>query len=273
MTTLQRRPLTAALRARAREAKREIELRRLRRRLAAPKLLGAFAEVHPAARFVEVGSNDGDQHDHLQRFIRTTAWRGVMVEPVPYIFERLRRNYDGLERVALENAAIGLHDGSAPFWFLVDASEEERRGLPDWYDGIGSFSKESVLGHAVHIPDIEDGLVCRDVPVLTLASLCRKHGLDAIDLLVVDTEGYDAEIVRSVDLDTIRPSLIVYEHFHLPSDERAACAERLREHGYRTMEEGFDTFCLDTGADARLQRVWDTLTPAVRGVSVEDERR
>jgi SAM-dependent methyltransferase len=45
----------------------------------------------------------------------------------------------------------------------------------------------------------------------------------------------------------------------------------MRAHGYRTMEEGFDTLCLHAGADPRVQRAWSRLRPAVAGVSVEDE--
>ena len=50
-----------------------------------------------------------------------------MVEPVPYVFERLRGNYAGVDRVTLENAAVGATDGDLPFYYLVDASDEERR--------------------------------------------------------------------------------------------------------------------------------------------------
>jgi FkbM family methyltransferase len=260
------------LRDRLRSARDAVRRRRFERSLAVPRLLRAFADAHPDAVFVEIGANDGLQHDHLRPFIGSHRWRGVMVEPVPYIFERLRRNYAGVERVALENAAIGDRDGTLPFFFLVDAPEDERRLMPDWYDGIGSFSRASVAGHVVHIPDIEERIVRQDVPTLTFDSLCRRHGLEHVDLLVVDTEGYDWEIIRRVDLGAWRPELIVYEHFHLSPGDRAACAEHLRAHGYRTLEEGFDTMCLRDGAGDRLERFWQRLEPAVAGVSVHDER-
>ena len=248
-----------------------LERRRFERRLAAPKLLRAFADAHPEAVFVEVGSNDGEQHDHLRPFVLSRRWSGIMVEPVPYVFERLRHNYEGIDRVRLENAAIGAADGTQPFYYLVDASPDERAGLPDWYDGVGSFSREKVLGHAKHIPDVERRLVCAEVPTLTFASLCRKHDLDRVDLVVIDTEGHDWEIVRSIDLAAWRPELLVYEHFHLDPGDREACLAHVHAAGYRTMEEGFDTFCLAPGADAGVERVWRGLRPAVPGVSVRDE--
>jgi FkbM family methyltransferase len=254
-----------------RRGRRRLELRRLQRRMAGPKLLRAFADANPSATFVEVGANDGEQHDHLRPFILAGGWTGVMVEPVPYIFERLRRNYEHVGGVALENAAIGTQEGRLPFYYLVDASADERARLPDWYDGVGSFDKERILAHAKHMPDIESRLVCEEVPTLTFDALCRKHGIERVDVLVVDTEGYDWELLRSIDLDVWRPQLVVYEHFHLSPEDRAAALDRLRGAGYDTMEEGFDTFCLGAHADAGLRATFASLEPAVRGVSVQDE--
>jgi hypothetical protein len=112
-----------------------------------------------------------------------------------------------------------------------------------------------------------------EVPVLTLESLCRRHDVERIDLLVIDTEGYDHEILKSIELERRHPRLAIYEHYHLPAAERAACRELVREAGYEAMEEGFDTFCLDARTDDGLTREWRRLRPAVPGVYAEDERR
>jgi len=245
--------------------------RRFRRRLAGPKLLDAFAERHPEAFFIEVGSNDGERFDHLRRVIHESEWRGIMVEPVPYVFERLRRNYGGFDRVELENAAIAERDGQLPLYHLREATPEERERLPSWYDAIGSFSRESVLGHAREIPDVAERLVEAEVPCLSFDSLCRKHGVERLDLLVTDTEGYDFELLRNIDLAARRPRLIVYEHFHLSPEDRIACRDYLRGAGYETMEEGFDTWCLDAGVDDDVTRTWRGLRPGLPGVSAADE--
>jgi FkbM family methyltransferase len=255
-------------------------LRRLRRaagrgperKLVARKLLRAFAEAYPRAVFVEIGSNDGEQHDHLQPLILSSAWRGVMVEPVPYVFERLRRNYRGVEGVSLENAAVADRDGALPFYYLREASAEERAGLPDWYDGIGSFSREAVLSHASHIPDIEGRLVSEEVPSLTFESLCEKHGLSRVDLLLIDAEGYDWELIRTIDFERRAPRLLIYEHYHLGPREHAECRSYVEERGYETMEEGFDTFCLLPDDDG-LTRAWRRMRPALPGLVAYEEDR
>lgn len=241
--------------------------------LAGPRLLAAFAGSFPEAVFVEIGANDGDQHDHLRPLILENRWRGVMVEPVPYVFDRLRANYGELPGVALENAAIAERDGTRPFYHLAGVSDYEREGLPQWYDGIGSFSREAVVDHVRLIPDIEQRLVETEVPCLTFGSLCAKHGLSGVDLIVVDTEGYDHEILRHIDFGRFDPALVVYEHYHLSREDREDTKARMRAAGYETMSEGFDTWCLRPDADDRLTRRWRRLRPAVAEVTVESEPR
>jgi len=251
---------------------RRFRYRRLQRRLAGRRLLTEFARRHPDAFFIEIGANDGVQHDHLRPFIVESGWRGVMVEPVPYVFERLQSNYEGIDRVKLENAAIADRDGPLPFFHLRPPGAGEAGNLPDWYDGIGSFSRDLIMSHGRHIPDIEERLVQADVPALTFESLCRKHRVARLDLVLIDAEGYDLRILDSIDLAAWHPALLVYEHYHLDANERPRARTLVGDHGYETIEEGFNTWCLDPRADERLTAMWRSLRPAVPGVFAEDER-
>ncbi len=108
-----------------------------------------------------------------------------------------------------------------------------------------------MVGHAAHIPDIESRIVSSEVTALTFESLCRRNRVERVDLLLIDTEGHDWQILRSIDLDRHRPRLVIYEHYHLSARDRAAAREHLARHGYETMEEGFDTFCLDVSERGR----------------------
>jgi FkbM family methyltransferase len=194
-----------------------------------------------------------------------------MVEPVRYVFERLRANYGGLDGVVLANVAVADRDGHLPFYYLAQPHEQEREKLPDWYDGIGSFSREAVLGHRHRIADIDARIVREDVECLSFKSLCERYGADRVDLLLVDTEGYDWEILAGIDFERRHPRLVIYEHFHLEAGVRAAARAHHERLGYETMEEGFDTFCLDARPDDSLTRVWRGLRPAVAGVYAEQE--
>jgi FkbM family methyltransferase len=148
------------------------------------------------------------------------------------LFDQLRRNYAGCDRVTVERAAIGDIDGLVPFFYLAQVEGSERDQLPGWYDAIGSFSRNHVLRKAAGLPDCERRLIDTEVHCLTFESLCRKHGIKDLDLLLIDAEGYDYEIVKQVDFGTYRPRLLAYEHCHLAAVDREAC---------KTMLESSDT--------------------------------
>jgi FkbM family methyltransferase len=245
--------------------------RRFEARLAGSRLLRAFGKAFPRARFVEIGANDGIQHDHLRLMIQELEWQGVMVEPVPYVFERLRAAYQENEGVSLENAAIADRNGRLPFYHLAKVADYEREGLPPWYDGIGSFSRDAVLSHVRVIPDIETRLVETEVAALTFDALCAKHGLASVDLVLIDAEGYDHVILSDIDFGRYRPALVVYEHYHLAARDRSACRQLMARYGYETLEEGFDTWCLRPDADSFLTQSWRATRPGAPGLYAEDE--
>ena len=256
---------------RAPRALRRARHRRLLRRLAGPRLLRAFAKACPDAFFVEIGANDGQEHDHLHRLVLDGHWRGIMVEPVPYVFERLKATYGAVPRLVLENVAVADRDGRMAFHHVAEAPPGDDEGLPPWYHALGSFSREAVMRHAGEIPDLERRLVTTEVPCVTFASLCARHDVQRVDLVLLDTEGHDYEILRSSDLPRWRPRLVIYEHFHLGPQDRRDCRALMEDWGYETMEEGFDTWCLRPHEGDELTRLWSRLRPGVPGVSVHDE--
>jgi FkbM family methyltransferase len=236
---------------------------------AASQILRAFADVYPKAVFIEIGANDGVQHDHLRPFILSFPWRGVLVEPLPWVFEHLRGNYQGQKGVTLENAAIADTDGHVPFYYAAAPAEDRGQDdRPIWSDTIGSLSREEVektivaardfvaREHDVHIPGIESRIERTEVPSLTFASLCRKHRIRELDLLLIDAQGYDYEIIKGIDFERFRPRLLVYESVTLSADEREQSTAYLEGLGYETMDEGLDTWCHDPRADDSLARCW-----------------
>lgn len=242
--------------------------RRLLGRMAGPRLLRAFAEAHPQAFFVEIGANDGRQHDPLHPVLARHPWRGILVEPVPHVFARLEQTYAGNDRLTLVNAAVGHEDGRMPFFHLRAAAPGER--VVPFHDALGSFSRELVLRHAREIPDVHERLVETEVPVLSFDTLLARHGGPPLDLVTVDTEGFDWEVVRSIDLARHRPRMVAYEHYHLSRADRDAAVAHLEAHGYETLAEHFDTYALRREDDG-LTRRFRSLEPVLPAVLREDE--
>ncbi|MHC4885189.1 MAG: FkbM family methyltransferase [Planctomycetota bacterium] len=165
---------------------------------------------------VQIGSNDGRTGDPLHDWLkRNKGWSAVLVEPVPFLFDRLKRTYSGERRFAFENAVI--NDGSEVTFYWV--SEEARAGLPElpfWHDQLAGFSREHITNH---LPELAPYIVSEAFHGITLADLFDRQGLAGIDLLHIDAEGADFEILRQLDLERFRPRVIIYERVHLSEEE------------------------------------------------------
>lgn len=263
-------PKTSVAGGLARDAWRALTPRRPRPPIEV--MLDALAHDREQIRYVQVGSNDASSNDPLRPFVLQHRWNGVLVEPVPHVYERLRRNYAHRDHLALENVAIAPHNGTAPFYCL---GQNDYGTLPRWHDQIGSFSRTQVAKHrdlvpGEPIPDIEDRIVTLQVPCTTFEALCARHGLGKLDLVHIDTEGFDYEIVKLIDLAAHRPTIVLYEHKHLADADRTACRHLLEQAGYDTLECGHDTLCVrrdEMSLRTRLGRSWRLMRRSMRARS------
>jgi hypothetical protein len=82
------------------------------------------------------------------------------------------------------------------------------------------------------VPEIESHIVEDRIESISFHSLVARYRPPRIDLIVIDTEGYDLEILRQLDLIRFKPDLIVYEHKHLNELERTIAADLLIANGY-----------------------------------------
>ncbi len=222
------------------------------------RLLHALQRDCPHTFFVQVGACEGAIGDPLGYFMRVARWRGILVEPVPYLAERIRANCGDLPGIALEHAAIAPEEGERVFHYL-EAGEGDRR--PEIYKTLGSFQRDNLERHAHYIADFEERVTSKPVRCLPLDALCRKHEVDRLDLLFCDAEGYDHEVLRTLDLAHTPPRLVVWEHQHLSDEDASSCRERFEGAGYRVCVLAKDSAALrgDAGGGA-LGAAFDRLS-------------
>jgi FkbM family methyltransferase len=194
--------------------------------------------------FVEIGSNDGVTNDPIYPFATRYGWRGVLVEPQAEIFSKLERNYAGVVGVSFVNAAIGAADGEQTF-FKIRQTDDPDINAARFPTQLASLRKESVLSQTKFVPNVVDLVEEVRVPVLTFETLMRKAGADRVDILVIDTEGYDAPILRSIDIERFKPAIVQYEHHFMSKAEQMEFAGRFRDAGYRIAKDNLNTIaCL-----------------------------
>jgi FkbM family methyltransferase len=200
-------------------------------------VLAHHAQTHATPTFLQIGAFDGRQSDPLYRFITRYHWRGLLVEPMPDAFQRLQETYRNEPQVQLRNVAVAAANGTRPLYHLRRDAPE----LPSWAPMLASFDREVVLRHGAQIPNISQFMEQTDVPCVTLRTLLDEAGLTSIDVLQIDTEGFDYEILKMVDFNRIRPAIVNYEHAHLGLDDKDAAIELLIRHGYHVGAGPYDT--------------------------------
>ena len=183
--------------------------------------------------FIQIGSNDGLQGDPLNELVRSNLeWRGIFVEPVPFLFKRLCLTYScNSSRLAFENVAIADDSSDKTFYYVSDRAKEALgEQLPFWYDQLGSFNRQHILSHLNGI--LEPYIVEENVRCSTLADLLERHQVSHLNLLHIDAEGYDYKILRQLDFSKYHPDVVLFEFKHLTEDEKRDARVMLRSEGY-----------------------------------------
>jgi FkbM family methyltransferase len=192
---------------------------------------------------VQVGANDGATNDPLHGFIVDhTNWRGIFIEPVEFVFERLKRNYGYSDRLVFENVAISHCREVRKFYYVSDAAKELGDSVSDWYDQLGSFDKGHILKHCTgRNSALQPYIVEQDVRCVPLQDVLDKHRVERIDLIHIDAEGFDFEVLSQLDFRRYKPAVVLYEHYHLPAEQKAKAKSLLEANGYTLTEFEEDT--------------------------------
>lgn len=188
--------------------------------------------------FIQIGAFDGRSGDPIFNFVRQFEWEGILVEPQKKYFEKLKSNYVGCDRLKFLKVAIS-DKRKTDILYTIDESESS--DLPEWAPQIASFSLDNVLKHRDAIPDIEERIREEQVECITFDDLLKEVGEKSVDLLQIDAEGYDYEIIKMIDFNKMRPSIIRFEHDHLSREDQDSVVSLLGKAGYRMFREARDT--------------------------------
>jgi FkbM family methyltransferase len=222
--------------------------------------LVSLVDQKPAV-VVQVGSNDGLHGDPIAGLIRSNPqWQVLFIEPLPHVFQRLLANYCQSPNYRFENVAVSDKKEVRRLYYVSDEIKKTREDVPYWYDQLGSFYRDHVLKHG-----FEDFIVSELIPCEPLRDILVRNCVTKIDLLHIDTEGYDYEVLKQVDLRFNAPRVILYEHAHLSIENRLAAKRMLLRAGYRVnfVHDTYDAIaiCAVPMAGNRWKKVASGLRP------------
>ncbi len=188
--------------------------------------------------FVQIGANDGATNDPFYEMARRHHWSGLVVEPCQDAFAALERSYIHMPEVRCVNVAIDVAPGSRELFRITPDAPAQLR-----HSGVSSFDKNHVLKW---VPRGRDDLLVTDVVRCeSFNSLVGKYMVERVDLLIVDTEGHDFEILKTIDLRHFHIPLILFEYCCLAPRDQDACLEYLGDCGYTFhVVDDYDIICV-----------------------------
>lgn len=191
---------------------------------------------------VQVGANSGDtSHDIREQLLKSGA-TALLIEPQPDAFLRLSANYADLPAVKLANVAIAHSAGTRELYKISEFANQFHVAGRVFGNSIASFNSEHPWRYFLKNATPEGQVQTRDkilntvsVRCQTFAELVAEYGLNRVDVLVIDTEGFDFEVLKMADHAGLSPQLIKYEHKHLPDGLSGAHEswQFLADRGYR----------------------------------------
>lgn len=169
-------------------------------------------------RYLDIGSHHPTEGNNTYYFYRRGG-RGVLVEPNPIQCERSRR---------LRPADKTINAGVA---FTEDATEATYYMFER--DTLNTFSSE----WAQLIPERKGVrmLEKRTVPLIQIETLLRDEFDGTVpDFVSIDVEGLETDVLRTIDLNSYRPPLVLVEvaHGSVPLGEEFPVEKLLKQHDY-----------------------------------------
>jgi FkbM family methyltransferase len=179
-----------------------------------PEILKSLIKGNANFQCVQIGSNDGMCGDPIFHLLKENrGWKGLLIEPVPFLFKRLKMNYGTEERFSFENALVSDRDGNIPFYYLSPEDYAEIGNDGDLYNQLGSLSRKHLIEA---IGAGKKNYIKKElIKSYTLEALLKRNDIERVDLLHMDVESAEFAILKNVDLGKFTPRIIVLEHKHL----------------------------------------------------------
>lgn len=188
--------------------------------------------VQPGDWAIDIGAHTGDTP--LPIAIAAGAQGKVLaLEPNPHIFRILKvnsaLNYGKVNIIPLDFAAT-LEDGE--FFYNSSEASFNNGGISDQkINRHGRFSLQTTV---------------KGLNLEKYLNVTYKNDLHKIKLIKIDAEGYDSEVLRSIDsfVYTYRPVLIFECFQKLSEDDRKILFDRVASKGYNLFY--FEDFAINT---------------------------
>jgi FkbM family methyltransferase len=173
---------------------------------------------------LNIGSMDGVMFDEMIGYTNMYNFKVLYVEPIPYLFDRLKNNISN-DNALFENSAISDYDGEIEM-LTIDREVIDSGLVHSCFYGMSAvYPPKNGLGSEFDKPTVDKyGQLVR-VPCITFNTLMSRHNLPNFDILKVDAEGHDFKIFKQIDFNKYTPKVIRLEWINLTELEQTEIIE------------------------------------------------
>ena len=180
--------------------------------------------------FIQIGTNDG--YDDFNNIVKTySPSKVILVEPNKHLNKKINEAYSGIDNVFLENLAItDINKGVVKL--VIPKNNSFGRSV----NGV-NYGDPSASGGFSLIPmdDWGDDFETIETDSMSLNDLCEKYEINDIHYLQIDTEGYDSEIIKSIDFSRLKIDIIKYEWWGFSEDAFKRYGDKSKLYGLNGM--------------------------------------
>lgn len=189
-------------------------------------------------RFIQIGGNDGVSFDGLYwKIAARKNCDGIILEPSPKYFKLLEVNYKNFTSIRLLPYAIFENIGTLE---LYELNEVGLKSHPKWAAGIGSVD----INHLLNLNVKPEEISKIEVEGITFNHLMEIHSsFTNVDYLQIDTEGYDLQILKTIDFKKFKAKIIKFEFKNLSYSEQEKAVSLLKN-DYQLFRVDMDLVCL-----------------------------
>lgn len=170
-------------------------------------LLYYYLSRYNSITFIQIGGCDGTSFDPLYPVLKRNyeGFQGIIIEPIEEYYQELSDWYKNNPKI--KPLQFAIHN-SLKEAVLYRPDPAIIHKLPKFAKGVVSFDRSNVEKLNLAPEHIKEEIIsCK-----SLENVMSEYGILNPDLLVIDTEGYDAEILLNFDFEKTRPPIIHFEH-------------------------------------------------------------
>ena len=148
---------------------------------------------HEQLTYIDIGANHPWKFNNTAYFY-LKGFRGINIEPDPYLFKLLKKHRD--KDINL-NIGISTTPGNMDFYIMSSRT-------------LSTFSKEEA-DQLKKLHDCEIIEICK-IPVNTIQNVINQYSKGKFpDLVSIDVEGFEFDIIKSIDFQGPIPKIICIE--------------------------------------------------------------